>query len=431
MPRKLSEAVVVITGPTSGIGRASALRFAEAGATLVLGARREDALQEVAHECERRGARALAIPTDVSSEEQVQRLARQAVEAFGRIDVWVNNAAVTLFARVEDAPTDAVRKVLETNLFGYLYGARAVLPVFREQGSGVLINVDSVVGATPQPYTSAYVISKAGIRALADCLRMELSLDDAPDIHVCTVLPASIDTPFFQHAANYTGRAVKPLPPVYPADRVASAIVRLARRPRREVFVGSAGRMLAAQRALMPGTYERAASRSIDRHHLEDRPAAPTSGNLFAPSNDGMRVSGGWSESGQALSGRQLALIGLGVAALPLAAWMLARRNGWEGSLRSIGRSVLAHDGLRRLASQTSRHASTVRSAATRALDRAGSRNTLAARALERAGRLRALPSPAIANDGSVRALLARAFGREHSLRSLVTKPLARGWRNW
>ena len=128
MAKKLKDLVVVITGASSGIGQATALEFAEQGASVVLAARREWALREVAIECERRGGQALHVPTDVTDEAAVHELARRALEHFGRIDVWVNNAAVGLFSRFEDAPIVDFRRVIETDLFGYVYGARAVLP---------------------------------------------------------------------------------------------------------------------------------------------------------------------------------------------------------------------------------------------------------------------------------------------------------------
>ena len=326
MPMEISDSVVVITGASSGIGRATALAFTREGATVVLAARREQALLEAAAECESLGGRALAVPTDVTDEEAVRELARRAIEHFGRIDVWVNNAAVGLFGRFEETPPDAYRRAIETDLFGTIYGARAVLPYFREQGSGALINNSSVVAKASQPYTSAYVISKFAVRALGESLRQELALDGAKDIHVCTVMPASIDTPFFQHAANYTGRAAKALNPVYDAEKVARTMVRCARRPKREVVVGSAGRMLALQHTLSLGLYERMAARLIDRDHFQDRPVALSAGSLFEPMQEGTGVSGGW-KADDGTSMRRAALIGAAVTVPALLVWRRLRKT--------------------------------------------------------------------------------------------------------
>lgn len=296
MARKLSDSVVVITGASSGIGRAAACDFARKGAAVVLAARREEALKEVATECEQQGVRTLVVPTDVTREEAVQELARRAVETFGRINVWVNNAAVTAFGRFEETSMEVHRRVIETNLFGYMYGAHAVLPIFREQGSGVLINNASMVAKVTEPYVSAYAISKHGIRALGMSLRQELSLDGAENIHVSTVMPASIDTPLFQHAANYSGRAVKVLPPVYSAERVARTIVACAEDPQREVFVGNAARVLAMQYKMAPAMTERQVATMTDKMHLhQDKSAPPTPGNLFEPMEEGTSISGGWT----------------------------------------------------------------------------------------------------------------------------------------
>ena len=142
--RDLSSSVVVITGASSGIGRAAALAFAEAGASLVLAARREEPLRDATRECEERGGHALAVPTDIRDEAAVARLADAAVERFGRLDVWVNNAAVTLFGRFEETPADLWREVIEVNLFGYVNGARAAMPHLRRNGGGTLVNVGSV-----------------------------------------------------------------------------------------------------------------------------------------------------------------------------------------------------------------------------------------------------------------------------------------------
>jgi short-subunit dehydrogenase len=316
--------VVVITGASSGIGRATAIELASRGDTVVVSARDGEALSDVVRECERAGGRALAVPADVTRDGEVDALARIAIETYGRIDVWVNNAAVALFAKFEEAPPDAYRRVIETNLFGYIHGARAAMRHFKQRGAGILINVDSVTAGAPQPYTSAYVASKYAIRGWSSCLRMELSLEHQRNIHVCAILPAAIDTPLFQHAANYTGRAVKALDPVYSPEKVARAIAATIDRPRAEVVVGKAGVVMMANAAMSPGIYEKVMARQVDRNHLEDKPAPPTDGNLFA-SNGPKATHGGWQKRGTVTadvrrSGWAIAMGGAAlVAALALA----------------------------------------------------------------------------------------------------------------
>jgi short-subunit dehydrogenase len=327
MSAMLRDAVVVITGASSGIGRATALDCAREGGRLVLAARRAEALEDVARECRELGGDAIAVATDVTDEHAVQQLAHRAVERFGCIDVWVNNAGVTLFARFEEAPPEAYRRVIETNLFGYIHGARAVLPWFRKQGRGVLINNASIVGKTASPYVSAYVLAKFAIVGFSESLRQEL-LDSS--IEVCTILPASIDTPLFQHAANYTGRAVKPLNPVYDPELVASAIVRCAKRPRREVFVGNAGRRLVMMKTFAPALGERRTARKVERDHFQNRPSPRSEGNLFAPM-PGTGVTGGWRQASASL-GRlavgTLAVVGIGALAF---AWLAGNGPGSAG----------------------------------------------------------------------------------------------------
>lgn len=331
MPRKLRDSVVVITGASSGIGRAAALEFARRGAAVVVAARREEPLRELAGECERLGAQTLAVPTDVTNEYAVQELARRTVESYGRLDVWVNNAAVTLFARFEESPPEAFRRVIETNLFGNIYGARAALPYFREQGNGVLINVSSIVGKVGQPYTSAYATTKSGIVGLSASLRQEIrDIGRDADIHVCTVLPASIDTPLFQHGANYTGRAVKPMSPVYEAEQVARAIVSLAEHPKREVVVGNAGRMLLLVHRLAPGLAERILARQVEKDHFQDAPAPPSPGNLFEPMPQWTGVSGGWKRPAP-LRIPRAATVGMAALVPLLLAWLWLRPGAPSG----------------------------------------------------------------------------------------------------
>lgn len=292
---RVKDSVVVITGASSGIGRATALAMAGRGANVVLAARREDDLSTLARECEEAGGQAIAVPTDVTDPDAVDQLGRSAVERFGRLDVWVNNAAVTLFGPFLETPLDDFRKVLDTNVMGYVYGAKAALTHMREREKGVVINVSSVVSAAPQPYTHAYSMSKAAIRSLSVSLRQELTLDGMSGIKVCTVLPATIDTPLFKQTANYTGREVVPMPPVYTPERVAHAIVNLVRMPRRETVVGPIGRGVMQQVKMSPGTTERIMAMQVDRAHLaQDKPAPATRGNLYEPSAEPGSVDGGW-----------------------------------------------------------------------------------------------------------------------------------------
>ncbi|MBD2767982.1 SDR family oxidoreductase [Hymenobacter sp. BT664] len=323
MQQSLHGATVVITGASSGIGRATALTFARQGARLVLAARRAEVLAEVVAECEALGAQALAVPTDVTDAQAVQRLAQAAADFGGRIDVWVNNAGIGAVGPFTNVPLAAHEQVLRTNLFGALYGAYAVLPYFRRQRRGTLINVISLGAWLPEPYTVSYSASKYGARGLMDTLRTELS--EEPHIHVCDVHPAYIDTPGFQHGANYTGRVIKPAPPVFPAQQVADAIVGLAQRPRATTMVGWTATALRLTYALAPGLTQWAGLRLLKRYLRQAQPAPISEGSVFAPAPapHGTEISGGWGSSQPAGAGRKW----LGAA---LAAGFAAGLYAWQ-----------------------------------------------------------------------------------------------------
>ena len=312
--------VAVVTGASSGIGRATALELARRGARVVAAARRLEALESVAGECRALGVEAVAVPTDTGNEAAVDALARSAVERFGRIDVWVNNAATSIYGRIEDTDTSPVRRLIDVNILGCLYGARAALRVFREQGSGTLVDVASMLGKVAGPWQGHYAMTKHAIVAMDEALRIELQ--DAPDIHVCTVMPAAIDTPFYGHAANYMGRRPKPPGPVYPTEAVATTIAGLVEHPRREVYVGSVGGLTSAVRRISPGLYESIYGRILKRDQFLDEPAPRTDGILWEPVESHAATDGGWRDrmpyravpSRRAAAGVLAALSALGVA---------------------------------------------------------------------------------------------------------------------
>src|SRR5829696_957042 len=207
MPRPLEDAVVAITGASSGIGRAAALRFARRGSSLALCARSPGSLESVAAECEEAGAAVLARPLDVGDELAVESFAAETVERFNRIDVWVNNAGVIAYGEFLEIPAEVFRRVVETNLMGQVHCARAALERFRSQREGVLINMSSVWGRVSSPSVAPYIVSKNAVRALSECLHSELA--DEPGIQVATLVPQAVDTPIFEHAANYSGHGVR------------------------------------------------------------------------------------------------------------------------------------------------------------------------------------------------------------------------------
>jgi short-subunit dehydrogenase len=291
VPRPLEQAVVVITGASSGIGRAASLRIARRGGSLALCARNEEPLAAVAAECEAAGASVLWRPLDVAEEKAVEAFAAAVEERFGRLDVWVNNAATMAYGTFDDIPSDVFRGVVETNLMGQVHGARAALRRFRRQGSGVLINMSSVWGHVPSPQVSPYVISKHAVRAFSECLRGELASE--PDIHVAVLVPEAVDTPIFEHAGNYTGRQVRPIPPVLDPDEVAAGIEECAENPKREVSYGRAGRGLEVLHAAAPPLYRRLAHPAFVQGTWGQLPADPAPGNVLR-STGPHRVDGGW-----------------------------------------------------------------------------------------------------------------------------------------
>jgi short-subunit dehydrogenase len=308
---------VVLTGASSGIGRATALAFAAQGASLVLASRHRENLQAVAQACEEAGGRAMVVPTDVTDAGAVQALADAAVSHLGHVDLWINNVGVGAVGLFDETPMEAHRRVIEANLLGHMNGAYAILPHFKSRGHGTLVNMISLGGWVPAPYATAYTASKFGLRGFSESLRAELA--DQPEIHVCEVYPTFVDTPGMSHGANYSGGQLRPPPPVVDPRTVASALVSLATRPRPSTYIGAPARPGILAHALAPNLVVRTMKWLTDKSLQRARPAARSDGNLFEPSR-GTAIDGGFRST----SAINPAAVAIGAAAAGLGALALA-----------------------------------------------------------------------------------------------------------
>lgn len=289
--KPVRDQVIVVTGASSGLGKGIALACARQGACVVLASRQSDLLDALASECETAGGTALAVPADVGWADDVAVLAQAALARFGRIDAWINNAGVGAIGVFETVPLADHAQVLQTNLLGTLYGSYAAVTQFKAQGSGVLINIASMLGRVPAPYYASYNMSKSGIIALGATLRDELQEQDVSGVHVCTVLPMALDTPFFQHAANYTGHEAVPIPPVYDVQKAVDAVVDLLDNPVAETIVGGAGLLAEIAHRITPNLTERLTAVEVQKMQMEaPLPAAVTTGTLYHPTGRGTGV---------------------------------------------------------------------------------------------------------------------------------------------
>ncbi|MDY0909393.1 SDR family NAD(P)-dependent oxidoreductase [Microbacterium sp. CFBP9034] len=291
--------VVVITGASSGIGRATAQAYARRGARLVLASRSRAALETVAQECRALGGEAMVVPTDVSHEGELRALAAAAVAEYGRIDVWVGNAGVFSYGAFEQIPSRTFRQIIETNLMGQISGARAVLPYFRRQGNGALVLVASLYSRVSSPLIAPYVTSKWGLLGFAEVLRAELR---GSGIRVRVILPSTIDTPIYQNSANITGRQVHALPPAVSPGHVARAIMRAPHRRRFATSVGQVQRSVIVLHRSSPRVWDAVTRFAKDKLELRGGSARLSDGTVFEPRPEAQPVTGGWRAPGLRLA---------------------------------------------------------------------------------------------------------------------------------
>lgn len=248
--KRLSEQVLVITGASSGIGLVTARAAARRGARLVLAARAEEALRRLADEINAEGGEAVYVVADVGRERDVRRIAETAMERFGRIDTWVNNAGVSIYGRIMDTPFEDMRRLYETNFWGVVYGSVVAAEALRQRG-GALINVGSVLSDRAIPVQGVYSSSKHAVKGFTDALRMELEEEGAP-VSVTLIKPSTVDTPYTKHAKNLMEKEPALPPPVYAPETVAEAILHCAETPERDVYVGGGGKALSVMEKYAP-----------------------------------------------------------------------------------------------------------------------------------------------------------------------------------
>jgi NAD(P)-dependent dehydrogenase (short-subunit alcohol dehydrogenase family) len=293
--KPIAEQVVVITGASSGIGRASALAFGARGARVVLAARNREALEHVARQIEASGSQAHVVVTDVAVWPQVEHLAEEAVRRFGRIDTWLNNAAVNEHASVVDMTVEELERIIQVNLMGQIYGVKAALGPMRRQRSGTIINMGSAASDRAVPLHSAYVASKHGIAGFTDSIRLDLAHEKMP-ITVTLIQPGFLDTPFFHNArAKLGGHQSRPIPPIYAPEVVAETILFAATHPRRNLVVGGQAALAIFLDKLSPGLVDRLmlARGAGFRLQTENKPDDGYD-NLFEPTRGIGAVRGTW-----------------------------------------------------------------------------------------------------------------------------------------
>jgi len=283
--KSINEQVVVITGASSGIGRATVEAFAQKGAKLVIAARSIDVLETDAQALQEQGVEAVAVEADVSNREDVAKIADAAIERFGRIDTWVNNAGVSIYGRLDEVSDEDNRRLFDVNFWGVVNGSLTALPHLLKTG-GALINVGSEVSDAVVPLQGMYSASKHAVKGFTDALRVEIEDVDKAMMSITLIQPTAVNTPYPQHAKNYMNREpALPTPQIDPTQ-VAQAIVSAAESPTRDVTVGAMSKMNTMMFKLLPSLGDKMSAKQVNRQQYDEAPRDPE-GSLYRPSGGG------------------------------------------------------------------------------------------------------------------------------------------------
>jgi short-subunit dehydrogenase len=283
--KPLAEQVIVITGASSGIGLATARAAVREGASVVLVARNADALANIERELRSVGGDVTSIVADVATREDVQRVAATAIERMGGFDTWINNAGVSIWGKLEDVSEADHRRLFDVNFWGVVNGSITALEHLKPQG-GAIINLGSALSDAAFPLQGMYSASKHAVKAFTDALRMEVDVDHVP-VSVTLIKPSSINTPFPQHARNYTGREPQLASPAYDPEEVALAILYAACHPVRDLHVGATARVLGMMNAHVPSLLDWIGARITLHQQLRDEAPRQPEGALYEPGIDG------------------------------------------------------------------------------------------------------------------------------------------------
>lgn len=336
---ELAGQVALVTGASSGVGWQTAVRLAGDGMRLCLSARRHDALQELQTELAAGGAEVMVVSADVTRAEEIERVVAECIARFGRIDLLVNVPSVQLFAPFEDYAWDEITRIMDVNFYGYLRTTRAVLPVFRRQGGGHIVNVLSIFAQMGFPLFSIYAASKHALLGWADSLRLELH---GTGIEISNVLLPTIATPFYDVAPTRLHRQPRPPPPVQAPELAARAVARCARHPDpHHVPVLLQGKLALVARRAAPALVDAVLARWGQRMVTGARPVHRPEGNLFSPAEPPFGPRGTAQVTPTWLRFGLNAITLAGIAATLLLPPLLARARWSQRALESGG--VVTH----------------------------------------------------------------------------------------